>query len=464
MKNKTYLNFIVTLFLCVIGSLFNATYAQSENVLALEKELSKIKTTLSTHYDVSGVRGTMLSGKAADILVGKKALAYIADSLGLKVEQPEIRTVQLMLLADQGLVDLTKIPESFEEDHNILAWLKGQQYTLEDFDEMATTLALWMKIATREVPEITTTDIENYLRENPGVGVIPQRMKFKITYYNPGPSSNGTRSAWQAAIPSIALAVRSGDGEQMDAPNEWENIELSLPLDGLDPNLRDAISGKKAGDIAGPVLLDSEASMSIEIVEILDESNIADTGFFNEFIAMQIALHKADQKDLFEEIVNTYLDNAPADVRGFWRKIFKGLKYVTAAAGGVIGGLATGSWAGVTTGAQIGWQVGKSINSVYENFAGPPSSQSVQTAYQNYQNNSYQIPQNPGWNYASTRQAVPVSYQTPQYYNNPYRPVSMPYIPQMPQGYNAYPPPQRNGYGQGYWNFPVQAPYPIIYR
>src|SRR5207245_1659238 len=95
-------------------------------------------------------------------------------------------------------------------------------------------------------------------------------------------------SAFEGLAPrmNVALARSAGDAQE-PLPKDWNSLSLYLNLEEIDPNLRGAIAGKKAGDKFGPFLLRNGARIEGQIDELLPNADLSRTTDFWKLAAMR---------------------------------------------------------------------------------------------------------------------------------------------------------------------------------
>jgi len=424
----------------------------------LQAKLERREKQLA-HIAVPNARGAM-TDYAATTVLAEEAVRFEAQQKGVTASPEEVHATLVQILGKQGILDVLNPPASLERDANVLIYLESQKFPYEDLQSMGEMLTLWTKLTTQGIT-VSKQDVDEYLKANPSFGVVPERVQIKIGFFEESPSSatGGVRgSAWAAMSPIVPLSVRGGTAESpVQPPADWVGLSLYLPTSQLEPNLRQAVSEKRAGDAFGPVTLNDGSVLAGTIVCVLPETELTGTALFRDFLPTQVALAKVnDGEKQFDAMVERYFDKAPGR-RGFWgglKKIgkyaWKGLPYIGAAGGAIVGGV-YGGWGGAVAGGKLGWGVAYKAKEWWNNR----SSSSAYQMPQNYSMPAYQQYAPPSYYQGYGQyQVSPMPANYGGYYNQQY------HQPYYSGGYG-----QPNGYGgyQQSWAPPMYYPQPVRY-
>ncbi len=450
------------LFVLVLATTIQAQNTSKDpEVLKLQRELDRRNAIAGSRYvDNPQVRGALNATNEAGFLA-EKVIAEQAAKLAIpNPSDAEVHSLILPMLVQQGIVD-ADCPDIFR-DPNVATWIKGQEgMTWGDFRTAAKTLVLWTKIAIQNI-EITEDSVRAYVERNPGMAIVPAKVRIVLTQYVPPPAL-ASRSVMphEVLAPTFALTTRAATAElEMPPPKAYEHLNLWVELDKVDPALREVLAGQAVGFEFPSTPLKNHAFVEGRILGFSPERNLLSDPNFWAMAAIRARLAKADQAAEFEKIVNVFLNDetiSPA-VRGFWSKIWGGVKksfqYVTGFAGGALAFAATGSPQAAYLGAKMGYQVGNSIKGWFSsgqiNGAQFPA-----------------IPQGMGLN-------IPQGYLSGRQFSLPpacnswsaYQPIHT--LPAMPYNYNAYAPPMmaNNPYYspmQDGWSPQMFFPQPVGY-
>ncbi|NUQ22454.1 MAG: hypothetical protein HUU34_00760 [Saprospiraceae bacterium] len=418
-------------------SVYGQTPQQDPAVAKLQRELERRNKISATRYvDDPDVRSVMNASNEAAFLA-ENVIAEKAKKLGIpEPTELEMHSMLMPMLIQQGLIDADCA--NIFNDPNIATWIKGQEgMTWADFRRSAKTLVLWTKIAIQSV-DITEDSVRAYVERNPGMAIIPAKVRIVLTQYV-APQGLASRSVMphEVLAPTLALTTRAAIAElEKPAPAAYEHLRLWLELDKIDPMLRAAISGQQVGFKFSPIALNNGAIVEGYIEGFSPEIDLTNNPGFWAMAAIRARLAVTNQSAEFEKLVGEFLADemkSPA-VRGFWGKLWGGVKrsfsYISGFAGGALAFVATGSPQAAFIGAKIGYQIGNAVKGWFS---------SRQIAGPQFPSGGIQIPQ--GY-LSGNRFSVPAAYQTTRY------PQANMTIPPMTYGYSqpAYQPYNPNGY------------------
>lgn len=344
-----------------------APAGQSE-VIAIQAKIDRYGGSMKNRSTNQAVRGGIDSFAIAAVL-SEETILYHADLLKLKATNAEAALMLLPLLTQQGLIDPATDTDVVSSP-NVQYWLRGQQMTTEEFLQSGKLMVLWVKIATRTSAAVTPEAVARYVAQHPRLRVLPRRVQIELTKYIAPPMA-GARGlpVHQVLTSTVSLGVRAaGAVGELPPPADWNALQLYLELETLDPTLRTVLAGKKAGDAFGPVVLKNGASVAGVVRAYLPEADLGHLPAFWQMAALRLRLEQAGTQGQFEKLVETYLKDSSPAVRGFWGKLWggvkRGFKYITSAAGGIIGFYAGGPQ-GAIVGARYGYQIGSAIQGYF---------------------------------------------------------------------------------------------------
>jgi hypothetical protein len=459
-KLMLWLNMTTLVLLVLATSLPAQNAAQDPEVLKLQRELDRRNVIAGSRYvDNPQVRGALSATNGAGFLA-EEVIADKATKLGIpNPTDAEMHSMLLPMLVQQGLVD-ADCADIFR-DPNVSTWIKGQDgMTWSDFRTAAKTLVLWTKIAIQNI-EITEDSVRAYVERNPGMATIPAKVRIVLTQYVP-PRALASRSVMphEVLAPTFAFATRAATADlEKPIPKAYEHLNLWVELDKVDPALREVLGGQAVGFEFPSIPLKNQAIVEGRIVGFSPERNLLSDPNFWAMAAVRARLAKADQAAEFEKIVTVFLNDetrSPA-VRGFWKKIWGGVKksfqYITGFAGGALAFTATGSPQAAFLGAKMGYQFGNAIKGWFS------SGQITRPQFPAMpQGGGIQIP--PGYLSGGQFSMPPASNSWPGY-------PPMNTMPPMPYNYSPYAPPMPNNpyYSpmQDGWSPQMFFPQPVGY-
>jgi hypothetical protein len=326
--------------------------AQSDKAQQLSSMIQQRETQLNKFYPTLKTRGDERKKIATITVLTEEVISSEAASEHIAAADSEVADFLVPLLSRQGLIDVTRVKD-IRADQNVHRWLAGQGWNEEKLFATAKVLLLWVKIATKDVT-VTEEEVKKYLANHPTVHHVPARTQVALSQCQlPTEYKTVSRGLPETEVfsPTLSLASR-GPVVKAIAPSGWEELQLFLDIDQLEPTLRIQLEGKGVGDKFGPLQLRNGAVIAGKISAILPPGDFANSAQLWQYAAVLTKLDKVNQKQEFDLIVKKYFDGAPADVRG--------LGDLFAVAGGAIGALFGG--VGAPVGAVLGGLVGNWVD------------------------------------------------------------------------------------------------------
>jgi hypothetical protein len=311
-------------------------------------------------------------------VLSEEAIKAQAAKESITASDAEVATFLEAPLAEQGLIDLTAKPD-LQRDPNIQTWLAAQHLKPDYLMRSGRTLVLWTKLAIKDTT-VTSEEVRSYTEKNPQTHLLPERVKITLTRYKDA-SKSSTRglSPFEGIAPRMSFVLARGVAESgKSVPKDWNSLSLYLNLDDLDPNLREALAGKKPGDSFGPVIMQNGGLIEGRVDAILPRADLSRTPEFWQMAAIRARLAKSNQTELYKTVVSRYLSVQTPAVRGIFDDAFSWVKDNLSTVGTVAGagiGLFVGGPEGAMKGAEIGNQVGNTLQGWVN--GNPPTLQSI---------------------------------------------------------------------------------------
>lgn len=121
--------------------------------------------------------------------------------------------------------------------------------------------------------------VRRFVRDNPEMAFLSDRVRVTLTHYLPPPGLAKTRSVMHNEVlaPGLALQTRAAIADiEAPVPQQWANLKLYLELDRIDPRLRESLSGRDTGYQFGPILLTNGATVAGTLDEYLPAEQLKD--------------------------------------------------------------------------------------------------------------------------------------------------------------------------------------------